>query len=171
MICRILSAVAFVAATTFALLPPAALAHGDAAGAAPPKAAVSTEMHAFGIEGNPKNASRRIAISMDDNMRYSQPEIRVKQGETVTFVVTNKGKLLHELVLGTAEELQQHAELMRKNPGMEHADPYMLHVKPGATGRLTWKFANAGTFLFGCLVAGHFEAGMKGEIVVAANKR
>ena len=59
-------------------------------------------MHAFGVEGDPKKATRTIAMSMDDSMHYSQSEIRVKQGETVTFVVSNKGKLLHELVIGTA---------------------------------------------------------------------
>ena len=58
---------------------------------------------------------------------------------------------------------------MRKNPGMEHDEPYMLHVKPGAKGTMTWKFTHAGTFEFGCMVAGHYEAGMKGSIVVAAN--
>lgn len=57
---------------------------------------------------------------------------------------------------------------MRKNPTMEHDEPYMAHVKPGATGRMTWRFTKSGTFLYGCLVAGHFEAGMKGTIVVAA---
>ena len=77
---------------------------------------------------------------------------------------------MHELVLGTEDGLKQHAELMRKNPGMEHDVPYMAHVKPGGTERITWKFTKPGTFLYGCLVAGHFEAGMKGTIAVAAGK-
>ena len=65
-------------------------------------------------------------------MHYSQSQIRVDQGETITFVVTNKGKLMHELVLGTEDELKKHAEVMRKYPGMEHDEPYMAHVKPAA---------------------------------------
>ena len=125
---------------------------------------------AFGVEGDPQKASRTIAVSMDDSMHYSRSAIRVKQGETVTLVITNKGKLMHELVIGTADELQRHAELMRKNPDMEHEEPYMAHVKPGATERMTWRFTRPGTFQYGCLVAGHFEAGMKGTIVVASNK-
>ena len=44
----------------------------------------------------------------------------------------------------------------------------MAHVKPGATRRLTWTFNRSGSFMYGCLVTGHFEAGMKGRIVVAA---
>ncbi len=148
----------------------AALAHGTDDHARQPKAAISSDENAFGVEGNPKAASRTVPISMDDSMHYSRSEIRVKQGETVTFVVSNKGKLLHELVIGTEEELQKHAELMRKNPTMEHDEPYMAHVKPGTIEKMTWRFTKAGTFMFGCLVAGHFEAGMKGTILVTANK-
>ncbi len=163
-------AAAIAVASIFAVSPQAVLAHGDEARAKATGATISTDEHAFGVEGDPKKAKRTIRMSMDDNMHYSQSEIRVKQGETVTFVITNKGRLLHEMVMGTSEELAEHAELMRKNPGMEHDEPYMLHVKPGATGTMTWKFTKAGTFHFGCMVAGHFEAGMKGAIVVAANK-
>jgi uncharacterized cupredoxin-like copper-binding protein len=141
-------------------------AHAVKKGDAPP----SLEEHAFGVEGDPRRASRTIRLSMDDAMRYSESQLRVGQGETITFVVTNKGKLMHELVLGTEDELRQHAEMMRKNPEMEHDAPYMAHVKPGATERITWKFSKPGTFLYGCLVPGHFEAGMKGKVVVAASK-
>jgi uncharacterized cupredoxin-like copper-binding protein len=161
---------ALACAATLAAVPQVARAHGDAGGAKPAPSTISAEEHAFGIEGDPKKASRTIRLSMDDSMRYSQPEVRVAQGETVTFVVTNKGKLLHELVFGTEDELKQHAELMRRNPGMEHDEPYMAHVKPGATERITWRFTKPGTFTYGCMVAGHFEAGMKGRIVVAGKK-
>jgi len=159
-----------LALTALATLPLTSLAHGTEEHTKSPNAPLSTDQHAFGIEGNPKLASRTISISMDDSMHYSQSEIRVKQGETVTLVISNKGNLLHELVIGTEAELQKHAELMRKNPTMEHDEPYMTHVKPGGTEKMTWRFTNAGTFLYGCLVAGHFEAGMKGRIVVAAGK-
>ena len=157
-----------IAVAAMSALPLAALAHGTDDHVKPANAAISADEHAFGVEGDPKMANRTILISMDDTMHYSRPEIRVRQGETVTFVISNKGKLLHELVIGTEDELQKHAELMRKNPDMEHDEPYMAHVKPGVTEKMTWRFTKAGTFLFGCLVAGHFEAGMKGRIVVAA---
>ena len=90
---------------------------------------------------------------MDDSLHYSHSEIRVKQGETITFVVRNRGKQLHELVIGTEAGLQEHAELMRSNPAMEHSEPYMAHVKPGGTERMTWRFTKPGTFQYGCLVA------------------
>ena len=155
-------------AIAIAALPLAVQAHDTDVHAKVRTAAISTEEHAFGIEGDPQKAHRTIAVSMDDSMHYSHAEIRVKRGDTVTFVVSNKGKLLHELVIGSEDDLKKHAELMRKNPGMEHDEPYMAHVKPGGTERITWKFTKPGTFMYGCLVAGHFEAGMKGTVVVAA---
>ncbi len=97
-------------------------------------------------------------------------EFTVKQGDTVRFVARNKGKVLHEMVLGTMDELKEHAELMRKHPGMEHDEPYMAHVAPGKTERIVWQFTKAGEFYYGCLVPGHFEAGMIGKIVVSAAK-
>jgi uncharacterized cupredoxin-like copper-binding protein len=154
-------------AALFMGTPAPTLAHGDEAHAKTPKAAISTEVHDFGVEGDPKKATRTVVLSMDDSMHYSQSELSVKQGETVTFVITNKGKLQHELVIGTEAELAKHAALMLKNPEMEHDEPYMAHVKPGTTERMTWRFTKPGTFLYGCLVAGHFEAGMRGKIVVA----
>jgi len=90
----------------------------------------------------------------------------VRRGETVRFVVKNRGKLLHEMVLGTRQDLEAHAALMKKFPGMEHDEPNMLHVAPGKTGELGWQFTNAGEFHYGCLVPGHFESGMVGKIVV-----
>ncbi len=66
-------------------------------------------------------------------MRFTPAELEVTQGDTVRFVVRNSGKTMHEIVLGTMKELKDHAELMRKHPGMEHDEPYMAHVAPGKT--------------------------------------
>ena len=57
---------------------------------------------------------------------------------------------------------------MKKYPEMEHDEPYMAHVKPGAREVITWTFTKAGIFMYGCLIPGHFEAGMKGAIRVMA---
>jgi uncharacterized cupredoxin-like copper-binding protein len=51
---------------------------------------------------------------------------------------------------------------------MEHDEPYMSHVAPGKTETMIWQFTKAGEFYFGCLVPGHFEAGMIGGIRVLA---
>ena len=99
-------------------------------------------------------------------MRYSPSEINVKRGETVRFLLQNNGKLMHEFVLGTLQELQAHGELMKRFPDMEHDEPYMAHVAPGRSVELGWQFTRAGEFYYGCLIPGHFEAGMIGRVIV-----
>jgi uncharacterized cupredoxin-like copper-binding protein len=126
----------------------------------------SSEVTAFGRAGDPKKVTRTVSIGTDDRMRFYPAHLSVKKGETIRFVVTNRGKLLHEMVLGTDEELRKHAELMRKFPGMEHDEAHMVHVKPGAKGDVVWTFDKEGEFAFACLIAGHFEAGMIGKVVV-----
>ena len=58
------------------------------------------------------------------------------------------------MVLGTPEELKEHAELMKKFPEMEHDEPHMAHVKPGKSGEIVWQFTKAGEFQFACLHPG-----------------
>jgi uncharacterized cupredoxin-like copper-binding protein len=144
-----------------------ALAHGEGDRAPAKQRAISGEEHPWGRQGDPRKATRTIIVDMSDAMRYSPSEVKVKRGETVKFIVRNIGKAMHEMVLGTEEELRKHAELMRKHPGMEHAAPYMAHVAPGKKETIAWTFDRPGTFMYGCLVPGHWEAGMRGSIVVA----
>ncbi len=120
----------------------------------------------IGAPGVAANVSRTIEVSMNDAMRFTPSNIRARQGETIRFVIKNTGKLSHEFVLGTAKELKDHYEEMKKNPGMEHADDNMLTVKPGSTGELLWQFTQAGTVSFACLHVGHYDAGMKGTVKV-----
>lgn len=144
-----------------------ACAHGDATHAPTRKYdATKVEDKPFGREGDPAKATRTIRVDMADTMRFTPDDITVKQGETVKLVATNKGQILHEMVLGTPEDLKQHAELMKKFPGMEHEEPHMAHVKPGKSGEIVWQFTQPGEFQFACLIPGHFEAGMVGRVKV-----
>ena len=141
-------------------------AHEKAPHKSAEKKAISTEEKAFGREGDPKKASRTVKIDMSDAMRFSPAELTIKQGETVRFEARNTGKIMHEMVLGTMKELKNHSELMKKYPGMEHDEPYMAHVAPGKTERIVWQFTKPGEFYYGCLIPGHFEAGMIGKVIV-----
>jgi len=143
-----------------------ALSHGEPKYAAKQAKPISTEEKSFGREGNPKDVSRTIRVDMSDKMRYTPASLAIKQGETVKFLAKNNGKVMHEMVIGTIQELKEHAEVMKKHPGMEHEEPYMAHVAPGKTQAIVWQFTRAGEFNFGCLVPGHFEAGMVGKISV-----
>lgn len=103
---------------------------------------------------------------MSDHMRFTPAQLTMRQGEVVRFVVANKGKPMHEMVLGTLEDLKKHADMMRRHPGMEHDEPNMVHVSPGKTGEMDWQLTKAGEFYYGRLIPGHFEAGMMGKIIV-----
>jgi uncharacterized cupredoxin-like copper-binding protein len=61
---------------------------------------------------------------------------------------------------------RSHAALMLKFPSMEHDEPYMAHVPSGKSGEIVWTFNRPGSFEFACLIAGHYQAGMVGKIVV-----
>jgi uncharacterized cupredoxin-like copper-binding protein len=133
-------------------------------------APVKLEQKAWGIAAEAKatNAAPRvIAIRMTDAMRFTPNFIQVKLGETVKFVIKNDGQMLHEFVLGTKAELDEHAAQMLKFPGMEHDEPYMAHVPAGKSGEIIWTFNRAGDFDFACLIAGHYQAGMLGKVKVS----
>lgn len=150
---------------SLALLPRAARAHGDSH---PAKASMplTREQKPWGIAAAPGEEKRRIDIRMGDDMRFTPAHIEVSEGETVRLRITNRGRILHELVLGTPEELQAHADLMKKHPGMEHDEPYMAHVSAGRRGEIVWTFNRPGDFEFACLIPGHYEAGMRGTLRV-----
>ena len=144
-----------IAVATLLFASSGASAHGDEGNA--------TEL---GRPGDAAAVTRTIEVDMNDAMRFKPASIAVKRGETIRFLVRNSGKVNHEMVLGTLQELREHAALMKKFPEMEHADPNQLGVEPGKSGELIWKFTKAGRFDFACLQPGHYEAGMRGKIVV-----
>ena len=130
------------------------------------KEPVVKEQKPWGIAGEARQVQRTVTIAMSDDMKFSPAHIDVREGETLRLRVQNKGKVLHELVIGTTAELDEHAALMKKFPGMEHDEPYMAHVDPGQRGEIVWTFNRAGDFRFACLIPGHYEAGMVGTIRV-----
>ena len=151
-----------------------AMAHGDAAHAKSTSnlkpSVVKKEQNEWGIAGDAKSVTRTVTITMLDTMRFSPDKLDVKQGETVKIIIKNAGSMLHELVIGTKKELDEHAALMVKFPNMEHDEPYMAHVPAGKTGEIIWTFNRAGNFDFACLIAGHYQAGMVGKITVSGKK-
>ena len=150
---------AFLTTTAFATLLAASVTGAAASG---------THDNAIGKPGVAAKATRTVQVDMTDGMRFTPTDISVKQGETVRFVVRNSGKLKHELVLGTQQDLKAHYAAMMKNPEMEHAEPNMVTLAPGKTGEVVWQFTKAGKVDFGCLQAGHYDAGMKGVVNVAS---
>lgn len=158
-------AAAGLAAVALALGTAPAAAHGPAAHAGRP-AHVVKEQKPWGIAGEARRATRTVEVRMGDDMRFTPSRLAFRRGETVRFVVHNDGRQMHEFVIGTAEENAAHAEMMLKHPNMEHDEPWMAHVEPGGQAEIVWQFNRAGRFEFACLIAGHFQAGMKGPLEV-----
>ena len=172
----------FVITASAALFAVGSFAHGDedhAASAA--KAGAKTgdghvhshghgDADAIGVAGQAAKVTRTVSVDMTDAMRFTPTSISAKQGETIRFTVKNSGQVKHEFVLGTQKELKEHYELMKKFPEMEHSDPNMVTVAAGKTGEVIWRFTKAGKIDFACLQPGHYDAGMKGAVNVAAVK-
>ena len=153
----------FIAACALLAGASATFAHGNISHTSAP---IIKEQKAWGIAGDAKNAQRTITLNMTDDMRFAPDHFSVKKGETLRLRVVNKGQVMHEVVLGTQTSLDEHAQMMLKYPGMEHAEPYMAHVAPGKSEDLVWSFNRAGNFDFACLIAGHYQAGMTGRFTV-----
>jgi uncharacterized cupredoxin-like copper-binding protein len=153
---------ALIGITCLALPPPAglvaeALAHG------------AHEDFAAGEPGDPKKPFRVVKVTMLEDgkkMLFEPAVVEVRLGEQVRFEIFNEGTWNHEFVLATTGANRKHAELMKKFPDMQHADPNAVRLSPFASGAILWKFSRRGTFEYACLIPGHLEAGMHGEVIV-----
>ncbi len=141
--------------------------------------------HGIGEPGDPGEVDRVIEVSMDE-MSYSPDNIEVAADETIRFVVSNDGKLVHEFNLGTPESWSSHAGEMKtmmskgmmsmqrvdhqkmQAMGMAHDDPNSVLLEPGETAEIVWTFPEKGQLGYACNVPGHLEAGMKGEVELEA---
>lgn len=120
-----------------------------------------SEASPVGVPADASKATRTIAVTTKDTMRYEfSSDLNLKAGEIVKFVVTNEGKIAHEFSVGDAEEQKSHLAMMANMPNMVHEDGNTVTVKPGQTKTLTWKFTPGSEVVFACNIPGHFQAGM-----------
>lgn len=106
----------------------------------------------------PAGPPRVVEITMRDN-DFSVASVLIERGETITFRFTNAGSVEHEGYIGDEAAQESHAA------GHDHSADAVT-VQPGQTGELTHTFDEAGTFILGCHIPGHYEAGMKSRLVV-----
>lgn len=139
----------------------------------------------IGEPAKTSDATRTVEIKVIDNA-YEPESVRVKAGETIRFIITNTGQLLHEFAIGTAAMHADHQkemavmmehgmitatgideQMMKMDmPGttMKHDDPNTILIAPGEQKELVWKFTNATDLEFACNIPGHYETGMVGKI-------
>lgn len=144
----------------------------------------------FGQPAAAAKATRSVEVVMGD-MSFTPKAIAIKAGETVRFVLVNKGQLLHEFNLGDAAMHARHQQEMLKmqqsgmltptgmkamdhgsmpdmDHQMSHDDPNSVLVEPGKTAELTWTFTQPTHLEFACNIPGHYQAGMVGKLTVGA---
>lgn len=124
-----------------------------------------------GEPGDKSKATQTIRVTMketdDGKMIFTPNNFKVRKGQTIVFAVKNAGELDHEFVLDQEDKVMEHKAVMEKFPEMEHDDPNAIRLAPGKTGEIVWKFTNDGVFKIACLVPGHYDAGMHGDVTVA----
>ena len=123
----------------------------------------------FGSPGAESKVTKTINVEANDRMRFVFDRTDIKRGDVVKFVIRNAGKVRHEFSIGDARYQRAHAGMMKQMPGMIHDSPNMTTLEPGETKTLIWKFDRPvkGALIFACHEPGHFEAGMKKNIVLA----
>jgi uncharacterized cupredoxin-like copper-binding protein len=109
-----------------------------------------------GFVAGTTSVPRVVRIIASGQLRFIPDVVTVKQGETITFEVTSMGMAVHEFMVGPA------ADVAADTAGTpEVADIAMMQTKS-----LTYTFTGPGPFAFACHAPGHYEAGMKGAIVI-----
>jgi plastocyanin len=109
-----------------------------------------------GFVAGTTSAPRVVRIIASAELRFFPDVVTLNQGETITFEVTTMGMRTHEFTVGPAADVAADRE-----GTAEVADIGMM-----ATKSLTYTFNGPGPFAFACRAAGHYEAGMRGLIVV-----
>ena len=143
-------------------------------------------MNAIGTKGKASDVNKVIVVNMYDNY-YEPSKIEIKKGETVKFVVTNKGELVHEFNIATKEmhlkhqpemmkmveneillpdriDKQKMMEISKKDHSMAHKHSNSVLLSPGESAELIWKFSNTLDIEAACNVPGHYEVGMIAKI-------
>lgn len=146
----------------------------------------SAPMKMIGMKGKASDVSKTIKVDMYDNY-YEPKTINVKKGETVRFVVENKGVLVHEFNIATMMMHKKHGpemldmmkmgillpnkinkkkmkQMAKMNPKMAHSHANSVLLEPKQRAELIWKFTSDAELFGGCNVPGHLEAGMISKI-------
>ena len=133
---------------------------------------------ALGLTACGGTSSRVQAVQVETTeFKFSPNSITVAPGERVTFKFTNKGALEHEFMAGRgATPSKGYTEDWIAKAGAAtapHTHPGETHSGQGVRVPADWYATltvvvpdGRGVYEFGCFVQGHYEAGMKGTLVV-----
>ena len=132
------------------------------------QAQVSAPAGVLGTEAAPRD----VAITMTDALRFDPGTIAVHEGETIRFLLENPTVAPHDFTLGDMDAQMHHHEEMSAGMGHEHGGtgangmPGAVSLEPGESAEVIVTFSEPGEVLIGCHIPGHWEAGMRGALLV-----
>ena len=153
-----------------------------------PNILFASSMKMIGEKGKLSEVIRTIEIKMYDN--YFEPStIIIKKGETIKFVISNNGELVHEFNIATKEmhikhqpemmkmveneilfpdkiDMEKMKEMAKKDHSMAHSHSNSVLLEPNEIGELIWKFSTNANLEAACNVPGHYEVGMVADIKI-----
>ena len=153
-----------------------------------PNILFASSMKMIGEKGKLSEVDRTIEIKMYDN--YFEPNVlNIKKGETIKFIVSNYGELVHEFNIATKEMHIKHQpemmkmvenqillvdkidkkkmkEMAKKDHSMAHSHSNSVLLEPSEIGEIIWKFSTNAILEAACNVPGHYEIGMVADIKI-----
>jgi len=109
-----------------------------------------------------KENPRVVWLNMDDSLKFMPDSIAVAKDETIRFVLTNSGTVVHEFQVGAADKV-----------AADEVDGVVVVEKDeldeGSTHAVNYTFSGAGPYAYACHEPGHYEAGMTGTIEIVGN--
>jgi uncharacterized cupredoxin-like copper-binding protein len=111
--------------------------------------------------------TRTVQVDTTDTLSFAPDQLTVRTGDTVAFEINNPGRVPHEFFIGTAAEQEAHEREMTGGTPMRD-EPGQVDVLAGQIVRLLYTFDRPGTLEYGCHVAGHYAAGMRGTITATS---
>jgi plastocyanin len=112
-------------------------------------------------DGGDASASTSIEAEATE-FAFEPDRWTIPAGETVTIEYENEGSVGHEwVIVRLGEELASEADFTEDKVLFE-----VEVVNPGTSVEQTFSVDEAGTYQVICAVAGHFDAGMEGELTV-----
>jgi len=136
-----------LAAAVSLAVPTAAAAHGGH-----PGAHWFGGLMSFGSPGEAQDVAHEYAVTIEKTRCTISGDLTTWQGDTLAFVVQNRGDRTSELVLGNIGAVAEHARLAVRDPALDHETHAMVHVEPGRRETLYWRFTRVGIFEYGCFV-------------------
>ena len=118
--------------------------------------------------GNTKKPARTIEVGMSE-MAYAPGPHRGEAQQKGPLRDPNMPGRHHEKPCSASHErkCERHPKTKMEEPDIRHAQANNIQAFAEEIGpNSLWKFTHAGTFEYSCLIPGHREAGMIGQVLV-----